>query len=266
MNTHRQVNTDNPRAAAELLDRDGFVLLPELASTGFLQRLTDVSRQRIREVTAALGDRDIGIGSADGYDEIVQRSPGRWDLPITPEQFGTDVKALPWWPVVAAALGEDAEHMFSGVVYSEPGSPAQQWHIDSPHEEAEHRGAHALNALVPLHDIPLEMGPTEIARGSHTLTNHLGNTALDHDELVYQHSGTSPAALAEAAEGEAPEPWVSPLEAGSCLLFDDRVMHRGLGNRSDRTRYVAYFSYRMKGYVETTYFEARRSVFDGRPE
>ena len=266
MTTDILASTDNPRAAAERIDSDGFVLLPELCGAGFLQQLTDVSRQRIREVTAVLGDRDIGIGSAAGYDEIVQRSPGRWDLPITPEQFGTDVKALPWWPVVAAVLGEDAEHMFSGVVYSEPGSPAQHWHIDSPHEEPQHRGAHALNALVPLHDIPLEMGPTEIARGSHTLTNHLRITELDHDELVYQHSGTSPERLAEAAETEAPEAWVSPLKAGSCLLFDDRALHRGLGNRSERARYVAYFSYRMKGYVETTHFEAQRSVFEEGPE
>ncbi len=52
------------------------------------------------------------------------------------------------------------------------------------------------------------------------------------------------------------------MPAGSYVAFDDRLMHRGLGNRSDEKRYVAYFSYRKKGYVENTHFEAARSVFD----
>jgi len=254
--------TKDIRDAERQLSSDGFVLLPRLCSDAFLQQIQDVSHRRIRKVMTALGDREIGIGSAAGFDEIVQRSPGRWDLPITPEQFGANVKDLPWWPVVAAVLGEDAEHSFSGVVFSEPGSPAQEWHIDSPHLDPQHRRAHALNALIPLHDIPLEMGPTEIARGSHVLTNHLRNPALEHDKLVYQNTGTSPAVIVQDAEAEPPEPWVCPLGAGSCLLFDDRIMHRGLANRSDRPRYVAYFSYRESGYSENTHFEAQRSVFE----
>ena len=102
-----------------------------------------------------------------GYEEIVQRSPGRWDIPITPLEFGLDDRELPWWPLVAEVLGANAEPSFSGVVFSDPGSPAQRWHADSPHIASEHRRAHALAVLVALQDIPLEMGPTECARGSH---------------------------------------------------------------------------------------------------
>ena len=58
--------------------------------------------------------------------------------------------------------------------------------------------------------------------------------------------------------------YVKALPAGSCIVFDDRVMHRGLGNRSDSIRHMAYFSYREKGYAENTHFEAQRSVFDDR--
>jgi ectoine hydroxylase-related dioxygenase (phytanoyl-CoA dioxygenase family) len=209
-----------------------------------------------------LGDREIGIGSVAGFDEIVQRSPGRWDVPISPEQFDISVTGLPWWPLVAAVLGEDAEHSFSGVVFSEPGSPAQYWHIDSPHLCADHVEPHALNAMVALHDIPMEMGPTEMAVGSQVLTNHLRNTALEHDELVYQNARTSPKLLVDGIGYNLPARWAEPLTAGSCLVFDDRIMHRGLGNQSDSTRYVAYFSYCRKGYVGSTHFEARRSVFD----
>ncbi|MDT8321893.1 MAG: phytanoyl-CoA dioxygenase family protein [Xanthomonadales bacterium] len=251
----------DPDDSADRLITDGFLLLPELCSNEFLQRLLDVSRQRIRDVRRALGTQQIGIGSAAGYDEIVQRSPGRWDLPISPERFGTTDTELPWWPLVVAVLGQNAEPSFSGVVFSEPGSPAQFWHIDSPHLSSGHLPAHALNVLVALQDIPMEMGPTEIARGSHALTNHLSNPALVADELVYQHAGTSPGRLVEETQQRRPEAWVEALTAGSCLLFDDRILHRGLANRSERTRYVAYFSYRKKGYSENTHFESQYSVF-----
>ena len=242
------------------LAADGLVLLHQLCGGQFVEQILAVSHCKVREVKEALGTREIGIGSAAGFDEIVQRSPGRWDVPITPQQFGFD--ELPWAPMVTAVLGADAEHSFSGVVFSDPGSPAQCWHMDSPHEAPEHRAAHALNVLLALHDIPMEMGPTEFARGSHVLTNHMSNPSLVRDELIYQHPGTSPERLVKGTQNAVPESWTCELAAGSCVLFDDRLLHRGLANRSDSTRHVAYFSYRRKGYAENTHFESQRSVFD----
>ena len=256
------VENENLEIAANRVATAGFALLPQLCPAGFTRQVLTIARKRIHEVRLALGDRKMGIGSAAGFDEIVQRSPGRWDLPISPRQFGTNDRELPWWPLVAAVLGNDAEHSFSGVVFSEPGSPAQYWHIDSPHESFEHRPAHAVNVLVALHDIPLEMGPTEIAEGSHRLTNHLQNPSLEQEALVYQHAGTDPEMLVKGSGFNAPSTWVEPMDAGSCLVFDDRILHRGLANRSDRARYVAYFSYRKNGYFGDTHFESQRSVFD----
>lgn len=246
------------------LAADGFVCLPDYCDDTFVTNALDVSRRRIREVMAALGDKEIGIGSAAGYDEIVQRSPLRWDLPISPAEFGTCVTQLPWWPLVAMVLGDDAEHSFSGIVFSDPGSSAQCWHIDSPHIDAAHQKPHALNVLIALHDIPLAMGPTEIAVASHVLTNHHRNRTLVQDELVYQHQGTSPELLVKGTRDRVPECWASALTAGSCLVFDDRILHRGLANNSSQRRYVAYFSYRRKAYLENTHFESQRSLFDGR--
>lgn len=248
--------------AAERLASDGFVLLHQLCGSELVASLLAVSLRRSQAIRAALGTREIGIGSAAGYVEIVQRSPGRWDVPITPQQFGIDDREMPWWPLVTAVLGRDAEPSFSGVVSSEPGSPAQQWHIDSPHEMAEHRPAHAMNVLLALHDTPMAMGPTECARGSHFLTNHLSNPLLVRDQLIYQHAGTSPASLVSGTRSPVPESVADSLAAGSCLVFDDRLLHRGLANRSDTIRHVAYFSYRKQGYCANTHFESQRSVFD----
>lgn len=254
-------NENARRALANRLAADGFVLLPKLCSKELVAKILDVSRRRAREIREALGTKEIGIGSASGYVEIVQRSPGRWDVPIEPEQFGVSDRDMPWWPLVTAVLGQDAEHSFSGVVFSEPGSPAQYWHTDSPHEAAQHREAHAVNVLIALHELPLEMGPTECARGSHFLTNHLENPSLVLDQLIYQHAGTSPEILIKGSQKKLPENATGPMAAGSCLVFDDRILHRGLANRSDQTRHVAYFSYRKSGYFADTHFESQRSVF-----
>jgi ectoine hydroxylase-related dioxygenase (phytanoyl-CoA dioxygenase family) len=244
---------------------DGFVLLKQLCSEEMVAAILDVSRRKSREIRNALGAREIGIGSAAGYEEIVQRSPGRWDVPISPREFGLDDKQMPWWPLIAAVLGENAEHSFSGVVSSEPGSPAQFWHIDSPHTDVEHRPAHAINVLLALHDVPMEMGPTECAAGSHVLNNHLKNTNLVTAELIYQHAGTTPETLVTETDNPVPELCATSMLAGSCLVFDDRLLHRGLANDSNSIRHVAYFSYRQKGYSENTHFESQRSVFDSKP-
>ena len=157
---------------------------------------------------------------------------------------------------------QDAEHAFSGVVSSEPVSPEQHWHIDSPHEATEHLPAHAINVLIALTDLPLAMGPTEFACGSHLLTNHLANPTLVSDQLVYQHAETSPVLLVNGTCKATPEYCSSTMSEGSCLIFDDRILHRGMANRSGSTRRIAYFSYRRKDYLPYTHFESPRSVFD----
>lgn len=250
--------------ARQQLEEDGYLLAEDLCDPAFVAHLLKVSLHRSDQVMSALGTQSIGIGSAAGFDEVVQRSPGRWDIPISPDEFGVDERALPWWPLIAAVLGEDAEHSFSGVVYSDPGSPAQYWHIDSPHVSEDHLPAHALNVMIALHDTPLSMGPTELAKGSHRLTNHLQNLALVSDELVYQHETTAPAQLVAHTEQAVPEIFSSALTAGSCLIFDDRILHRGRGNTSNSRRSVVYFSYRQAGYSENTHFEAQRSVHDAK--
>jgi hypothetical protein len=247
------------------LESDGFLLLPPVLDADTVATLLAVSHERLQTIRSALGTKEIGIGSAAGYDEIVQRSPGRWDVPITPQQFGVVDRDMPWWGLVSAILGEDAEHSFSGVVSSDPGSPPQHWHTDSPHVARDHLPAHAINVMVALHDIPLAMGPTECALGSHFLSNHLSNPSLVLNELIYQHEGTTPEILVGDTETEIPEACAQAMAAGSYLIFDDRLLHRGLGNQSNNARHVAYFAYRKNGYTENTHFEASRSVIQAHP-
>jgi hypothetical protein len=267
MNNHncskntREGPTTNNNLANQLVS-DGFVLPDVPCTADLLERLLVKFHRRHKKVKEALNGKEIGIGSRAGYKEIVQRSPGRWDIPISPEKFGIEERQTNWWPLISAVLGDDAEHSFSGVVFSDPDSPAQCWHIDSPHLSPAHRPAHALNVMLALHDIPMNMGPTEYARGSHVLTNHLCNPSLQPEKLTYQDTGTCPEWLVKDTEHEVPESFATELAAGFCQVFDDRLLHRGLANLSKKVRYVAYFSYRQKGYSSNTHFESRQSVFN----
>ncbi len=243
-----------------LLLADGFVLLAERCNDDLVGKLLDVARRGEQSARAALGSKEIGIGSAAGYTEIVQRSPGRWDVPIDSEEFGIEHDAMPWWPLIESVLGADAELWLCGVIASDPGSSDQFWHSDSPHETPDHLPANAMTVLMALHDVSMDMGPTELARGSHRLTNHMNNPSLVVEQLIYQHPETSPDSLVEGTSQPPPEAWAAPLPAGSCVVFDDRVLHRGRANRSSEVRYVGYFTYRRPGYSTDKYFETDRSV------
>lgn len=74
-----------------------------------------------------------------------------------------------------------------------------------------------------------------------------------------------PEYLVANANGAVPEGVSSALATGSCLIFDDRILHRGLNNASTSRRSMTYFSYRQAGYRENTHFEAQRSVYDAGP-
>ena len=119
--------------------------------------------------------------------------------------------------------------------------------------------------MVALHEIPLSMGPTALAIGSHRLTNHLQNRALVSRELVYQHETTCPERLVVGTSHETPANFSPALTARSCLIFDDRILHRGLANDSNKRRSMVYFSYRQAGYRENTHFEAQRSIYAADP-
>jgi Phytanoyl-CoA dioxygenase (PhyH) len=255
---------------------DGVALARGLVPATLLRTINEVMRARAKRVMDALGTRPIGIGSRNGFHELVQRSPGRFDVPMSESDLmpiwgaqGSTAPDVPWLEMVWSALGPDARPSFCGVVFSRPGSPAQQWHIDSPHEAVEARPAHAVNVMLALADIPLAAGPTEVARGTHLMTNHLASPWLDRDDLLYQtETEITPATLRRAGEvrdAGTTESVVQAMSAGDCLFFDDRILHRGLANASEHERWVAYFSYLRPrcgmDKITDTHFEASKSLF-----
>ena len=102
---------------------DGVALERELVPAALLRTINEVMRARAKRVMDALGTRPIGIGSRNGFHELVQRSPGRFDVPMSESDLapiwgaqGSTAPEVPWLQMVRSALGPDARPAFCGVV------------------------------------------------------------------------------------------------------------------------------------------------------
>ena len=235
----------------------GFVYIDNFlsreASDSFAKALLPRTEEILKKVKP-LSIGSFGIGSANGFHEVTQRSPGRYDVPANlreMEALDSKFKSL-----ATAALGCECELAFAGVVVSDPGSPAQLWHVDSLHVSKDADEANLVNVLVPLvEDVSEDMGPTEFVSGSHKLTNH-HNSSNFGPEIAYQDPRNKPELLQGGEVATLKKLW-SKTEA---LIFDDRIMHRGGPNASRKRRYLAYFSYRRSDFVASNHFEAVRSL------
>ena len=238
----------NVSKASESIRKFGFVILPEMYQGKELEILTSTFVTHTNQVLKDLKQEtqrtgeEFQVGSAHGYHEVCLRSPGRYDVSnqfsdfqnnqnnhqqqhLEQQQQQPPIDLLtPIENISAKVLGENYVSAFCGVVLSQPGSEAQQWHADSLHVEPEHKGANLLNGLLALHDISMEMGPTEFAPMTHLLTNHMSNPSVNGVQVVYQTIDNLNRPELVGAEKSANV--CLPLLAGSVILFDDRVLRK----------------------------------------
>jgi hypothetical protein len=178
---------------------------------------------------------------ADGFDLLRERGRGRYDMELPTfdqEEFSflTDLQKAPWMPVVKQMLGEEVVLIHKGVFLSNPGAEAQVYHQDGPHLSKQHqRPCHAVNVFVPLIDLTLRNGPTEFVSGSHIL----GYDTFDRSKVV------------------TPE-----VPAGTPIIFDYRLGHRGLANTSNVCRPIVYCTYAAvadgKAFKDSVNFSRKR--------
>jgi len=158
----------------------------------------------------------------DGFDIFRERGRGRFDmqLPVfdTPEfDFLTNLKKAVWMKVVKKILGDDATLIHKGAFLSMPGSQTQVYHQDGVHLTTKcQRPCHAINVFIPLVELTGKNGPTEFCLGTHML----GYEGYAKDMI------------------ETPE-----VLAGTPVMFDYRLGHRGLRNTSSHCRPIVYLTY-----------------------
>lgn len=159
--------------------------------------------------------------------KLQNRRAHRWEHVHSPQ---TEAFAkLAAHPAVATAaqalLGPKHYLEKCGLIVSHPGSEAQRWHMDTPHLFAcrEHLPVHSLTVFVPLCDLVTSNGPTEFQLHTHIKAN------LPKQKVH-----------ATACCG-----------AGSVVLYDTRIMHRGGPNASDTDRTLVYLTLSRIWYRDT---------------
>ncbi|GMI35969.1 hypothetical protein TeGR_g1520 [Tetraparma gracilis] len=168
----------------------------------------------------------------------VESSSRRYHLPLGDCRLPAVLSAL---SELEAALAPLLPPFFAGAPHGRtqlqllrsepsPSSRAQRFHQDNTR-----RG---LTFLVPLVDVPLRRGPTELLLGSHELTCASRGSAAALRELP----GSLPR-VARASDRRAP-----PLRAGDVLVYDCRVLHRGLANRDKVARPVLVLRFDEEGW------------------
>lgn len=136
-------------------------------------------------------------------------------------------------------MGDDLIIGEMGVVISHAGAGAQEIHRDSGFlfgglDMEIDLPPFAMTMLAPLLDVTLDMGPTEFWAGSHRLRDTAAVTVDPPHRMA--------------------------LSAGSVVLIDSRILHRGGANISGPVRPTAYFSFHRRWYVENPGYEDKPQI------
>jgi len=167
-------------------------------------------------------------------DPLRAQVPVAVDGPVANPEFFAPPSVL---ALARKLMGDDLIIGEMGVVISHAGAGAQEIHRDSNFlfgglDLEIGLPPFAMTMLVPLLDVTPEMGPTEFWPGTH---RHRDET-----------SDEPPLSLA--------------INAGSVILIDSRVLHRGGANISGPVRPTAYFSFHRPWYLEHFGYENKPQV------
>ena len=247
--------TVDPSRVSEIgkgvMEEYGLVLMTKsLGTQEEVYELRSIAQAHICSAEEAVSRKrpDLRLGvDLFAFKEMSSRGGQRFDLlfPDT-DAFGAIYRlaaAAPWRPIIEQMLGADVQCEVS-VVYSRPGADVQEWHTDGAHlgrtsawdsdvASSSSQGsslAYALCVFVPLIDLDRVVGFTQFWPGTHMRSGLIG-------------LGCAAPLLGCVVDGLLP--------AGGCVVYDYRLMHRGMPNRSATThRPLLQFFYHVPSYVE----------------
>lgn len=180
-------------------------------------------------------------GKADGFGTPLEVGNKRFMLPLSisgpfnsPEIYASQ----PLMAVLENVLGSGFILGSMSLVVSEPGADVQHLHMDHsilfPElNRSTPMPTHAVTVLVPLIDIDEKVGSTEVVKGSQNCSS------AEVPDLARQSRD---------------------LKVGDCLMFDYRLFHRGLANRSNKNRPVISLVYQRPWFRDSTNFHGQEPL------
>ena len=266
------IDSVDDEAISDIFIRDGFVCLSQVVESQHLEEWREFSYDHFSECFQTLHEQghtafpehcqktdDRGVkyamecGAKNGFREVVMRSPGRYELSLlhcsnSRPSLDPILKVLS--PVIPSLLGEssldDLQLCHLSLVIAIPGATDQPWHADGGHVSlSEHLPCHCLNVFVPLIDVPIDLGPTDLRPGTHYHTRNL-----------------APMMLLAKARKKLRSPVVPCLKMGDVLVFDYRILHRGRANKDpELSRPILVLTFAKKWFVDVCNFP-KRSMYD----
>lgn len=164
---------------------------------------------------------------------------------LFPEEFSPEAASEPAWQLLYAGV----VHSFPRSQPDKPVPDAQLWHRDGPSVFTnQHHVSHCINVFVPLIDVSTANGTTEFIPGT-------------HDDRLFEQVAGDVIATAEQDPAEQHKLAVrADVKAGTAVVFDTRVLHRGLANASMQERPVLYFTMAREWFTEQHMFQTESIV------
>jgi len=223
----------DPTPAVERLEADGYTRVNGALSEGAASSLLEFVNAELEKKRQEA--KQGAIEESQAFGDVLMRD-NRFDLKLSlePPVRAALGEALPSLkPLFAGALGEDAELFELAALVSDPRSPRQPMHPDTPYKQGE--GAAALTAFIALQDVDESMGPTAVIPCTHTAEAHERFNNRDD-------GGRERVALLREQPAH-----IGTLSTGDANLIDSRLIHAGGANESNKRRVLFYFSFRKKG-------------------
>lgn len=273
-------------AACERFRAHGAVVLRGAVRPAIVGALGGAVMANMRACFARIEARGSSADRPFEFFEICHRSQGRYDMQLregvapVPLREPRLTERAPWSPLLDALLGPNPAHLFSGAVVSMPGAEAQRPHVDGGQLfGVDEPGTvicppHCATVFVPVERVCASRGPTELWPGTHTQRREgavsaalaAAEYACGADDLFAASDALGLIAdgtiLADADGGLTAVPSVAPeLDVGDVLVFDYRVVHRGLANGSGSPRPIVYFTHARSWFRDVVNFPADQRLF-----
>ena len=244
-----RLSEEHLQRALQALRDAGFVVIEGVFDPSWVTTFRAAYNQQLERHIATRGGLEGLNANAFGHNHIGMH------LPLVPPFSDPQVVANPIAvQIMAAALGDDLRCSFYHTNTAYPGSHYQPIHRDfGPLFGTELNVPTPVTHVVlniPLIDFTIENGSTEVWPGTHLLVDREARDG-------------SPERLAARAEGLAA--LRTNMPAGSIVIRDLRLWHRGMPNTSQEIRTMLALVYSRSWSAVATLLDIPRATWDAWP-